>query len=318
MKTMKNLNIKKAAGLACLLAGLTIGTMAQSKVASKKGNKADKEEMKVVSVTESGEEVKKGEMKVIMITDENGKVDKTVETYSLDDKEKVKKMLKEKGIEMNFGEDSGYKFVVGEGSGKNIMIQTTEEDSEENDKGEVITKKVKVYEFKSDGEPGENVFINEDVEVDIEEIEGEDGVKKIVKVFAGDGGEENAFIFKSNGKMEEGKVMVFVRKETASSTSSELPTSIKEVYSDDTNLKDLNLYPNPTNGNFKMNFTSEKPSDIQLSITDAKGSKIYKKQLRNFKGEFNEDFDLSREEAGVYFFNLNSKDQSISKQIIVQ
>jgi hypothetical protein len=45
---------------------------------------------------------------------------------------------------------------------------------------------------------------------------------------------------------------------------------------------------------------------------------VYEKELKNFKGKFNEDFDLSNQEKGIYFFNINSGSEKESRKIIVQ
>ena len=100
--------------------------------------------------------------------------------------------------------------------------------------------------------------------------------------------------------------------------SSLLPTKIEEDKLEDLKIERLKLYPNPTNGNFSMSFKSKEANDISLSITDVKGSSIYNKDLRDFKGKFKEDFDLSDQEPGLYFFNIISGDQKESKKIIVQ
>jgi len=55
-----------------------------------------------------------------------------------------------------------------------------------------------------------------------------------------------------------------------------------------------------------------------LSITDIKGSEIYRKEISQFKGAFQEDFDFSNQESGIYFFNIDAKGERNSHKIILQ
>ena len=255
--------------------------------------------------------IKKGEMKVIVVNSVDGEVTKTEDTYSLKDKKKVEKLLKEKGIELNFDEGDGVSVSVnGEGNiDKKVIVETVGEDGENHK----IEEHIKIVT----AEDGETVHGDSDVRVIIEEIE-EGGGKKIKITSTNDSFSDHEIIVEaSEDELEDGKTMIFVRKNSVVN-STNLPKSINEVFDGKASISDLNLFPNPSNGNFKMKFTSERPENFELSITDAKGARIYEKNLRKFEGEFNEDFDLSNYDAGIYFFNLSSKKQALSKKIVVE
>lgn len=252
-----------------------------------------------------------GEMKVIVINSIDGEVTRTEDTYSLKDKKEVEKLLKEKGIDLSFDGENGVKVELkGDGDmDKKVIIETIEEDGE----NVSIEEHIKVITVKD----GEMPIGDEDVKVTVEEI-GEGKGKKIIIKSVNDSFHDHEIIVQANGDdLEEGKTMIFVRK-NSKVTSTNLPNSINEVFDEKASVKDLELFPNPTNGNFKMRFTSERPDNFKLSITDAKGAKVYEKELRKFEGEFNEEFDFSNYDAGIYFFNLSSKEQVVSKKIVVQ
>ena len=75
---------------------------------------------------------------------------------------------------------------------------------------------------------------------------------------------------------------------------------------------EINLYPNPTNGKFKieaeLNFNS-------IEITDVLGKIIYQSELKNKSNEI----DLSDKFSGIYFVRLSdSKGNSVVKKIVKQ
>ena len=253
----------------------------------------------------------KGEIKVITVNDENGKVTKTEETYQLKELDKVQKMLKKKGIELNMIGEKGVTVDLKEHSdGKTFVVKTVTTTS--GDK-KFNSEDVKVITIVN----GNTVHSDGDVKVTIEEIEGGNGKKIRVTSLDDSFSTKEIFVIAEGDELEMGETMVFIRKNTKS-VDTDLPTSINQNFDGENSLKDLNLYPNPTNGNFKMEFTSEKPDNFELNITDSKGATVYEKSLENFEGQFSEDFDLSKYDSGTYFFNLTSKGQNLTKKIIMQ
>lgn len=262
-----------------------------------------------ISAQRKSKKKEEGEMKVVVVNTENGEVTKTENTYSLEDMEKVKQMLKEKGIELDMDKNMGVKVKVdGEGDmDKKIVVTKVGDD------GQVITTEEHVKVITLEGEGSHQV---EDIQVDVEDVAGK---VKVIRINSDQDASLNREIIietLSDG-IDEGKTMVFVRKNTSTSTNN-LPQSISEVFEGENSLKDLALFPNPTNGTFTMQFHSNRSDDFTLSITDMKGAKVYEKTLRKFKGEFKEEFDLSAYDAGVYLFNLTSKEQSLTKRIVVE
>lgn len=288
----------------------------------------------------------KGEVRVITVESKNGETVKSDKTYSIKDKEKLSKVLKEQGVDIDFDVKDG-KVEINMGDDKNssethrIIIK-----ADGDEKYSFVNKnQVKVIKIK-EGE--ESRIDDKDIEVIVEELAGKEGRKIKIKSKGGavideeaiikqggdielvieDDGEiqisnQKSIFFLSEDEIEnidDLKIMTFIRTNSNVKDSMEtnLPKSINETFGEDASLKDLNLFPNPTNGNFKIQFTSEKATDYEINITDPKGALIYQKNLEGFEGEFNEDFDLSRYDAGLYFFNLISDEKTVSKKIIVQ
>lgn len=251
------------------------------------------------------------EVKVIMIDSKNGKVTTTEETYSLKDKKKIEKLLKEKGIELDFDEANGIKISIDDEGDvdKKVIIKTIDG----NGNSLVTEEHIKVITMQN----GDKNYDDGDVKVTVNHLDNAKG-KMITITSVNESFTDQVITVNADGDdLIKGKTMLFVRKNSSVSETN-LPNSINEVFDDETGLKNLNLFPNPTNENFNMQFTSEKSDHFELSITDSKGARVYEKSLKNFKGEFNEDFDLSKYDAGIYFFNLVSGKQNLSKKIVVQ
>ncbi|MQP24434.1 T9SS type A sorting domain-containing protein [Flavobacterium sp. LMO8] len=81
-------------------------------------------------------------------------------------------------------------------------------------------------------------------------------------------------------------------------------------------LSNVNLYPNPNNGSFSVQFT---PSAQKLAITvfDMRGRVIYNKNYQN-NGLFNETIQLDNVQQGVYLVKIQDGSRSLTKKIVVE
>jgi len=292
--------------------------------------------------------VKEGKVRIMMIQDENGNVTKSDETFSIDDEQKleeVKALLKEKGVEMDIDEliknslmeiklddEDGsdhvkyYQIKTKEvisndenGDEDEVILEWTDGNMEEMEMDEETKKRIeesmnKFHEAVENGEYKEmdgntKVIVKKRV-VNVEDVDSDEDFNKVVV---------NKFVFETDEEFDGKKgYMLFVRKSSKVTLDEEMPTEIVEKFDNQSNLDELNLYPNPANGMFNMSFTSKEPQDYTLTIVDAKGSTIYEKQLNAFEGNFKEEYDLSDHDSGLYFFNLVSEKEKLSKKIIVQ
>lgn len=211
----------------------------------------------------------------------------------------------------------------------------------------VIVRTAKYVEFRSEGDIGEGDDVKKEVrvfkfdskDIDMDKEQMDDKFFEDIKKAAEEGDAERIMeMVYSRGNWqgadEKGgtkkvlvrykltdvctdNMMMFFRKKSEGKPSKEIPTTIDQSFENNSSIEQIKLFPNPTNDYFNMNFVSKKPQDYQLTITDTKGSKIFEKQLNSFEGSYNEEFDLSKYEKGLYFFNLTSEDEVISKKVIV-
>jgi hypothetical protein len=78
----------------------------------------------------------------------------------------------------------------------------------------------------------------------------------------------------------------------------------------------LVIYPNPTNGRFKVDCTREFKDDVTLESIDAKG-KVMLQLMISSQQPIREEFNLSDQPAGIYFIRIyNSSGQVLGRLII--
>lgn len=75
-------------------------------------------------------------------------------------------------------------------------------------------------------------------------------------------------------------------------------------------------YPNPTFGGINVQFEAEAvPTTVR--ITDVAGREVYRKDLPQFSGSFNELVNISNNKAGNYLLSIQQGDNVRSKQIVL-
>ncbi|MEQ8908426.1 MAG: T9SS type A sorting domain-containing protein [Vicingaceae bacterium] len=283
---------------------------------------------------------KEGEVKVFIVKDENGKRTEIKESFSPEDKEKIDALLKEYDVKLSMDDLKAKSLEEGQ------AIRIEMEVEEESD-GEQVKRDVHMVRISKD----DSSALHKVRELKLDEL-SEGQMRKIIKlkdeagnvkvmVMDGDelkGGEEKFFetkegqhfviqtedhevkVDEDGNKITEFKTMVFITKDGkgAEKLREKMPTEVEFKEVESTPIQDFKLFPNPTNGNFSMQFKTEQPTDVQLNITDAKGAMIFQKDLAQFKGSFQEDYDLSKEKSGLYFFTISSEGQKVSQKILVQ
>lgn len=76
------------------------------------------------------------------------------------------------------------------------------------------------------------------------------------------------------------------------------------------NSNEFNVFPNPTLGTFTIK-TNE--NEYLLIISNIFGENIYQKRIRNQQSEI----DLSQQATGIYFVNIKTEKETISKKLII-
>jgi len=78
------------------------------------------------------------------------------------------------------------------------------------------------------------------------------------------------------------------------------------------------MYPNPTTGEFYVNFQSEEIQNIEVKLTNTIGEIIYFEDLGVFVGEYTHRFNISEYPKGIYFLEITTDKGVINKKLILQ
>lgn len=101
------------------------------------------------------------------------------------------------------------------------------------------------------------------------------------------------------------------------SWSIEICTQTITLSSDSFGLENFSLYPNPNNGNFTIQFTSNSGNEIKVNVHDVRGIQIFAQSYNN-NGLFNESLQLSNVQSGVYLVTIQDGARKEVKKIVVQ
>lgn len=82
-------------------------------------------------------------------------------------------------------------------------------------------------------------------------------------------------------------------------------------------LNNLSIFPNPTNGNFNVQFNSISDKDILINVYDISGRQIFAKSYPN-QNIFAQNIQLSNVQSGVYLVNIQNGNQKSVRKIVIQ
>lgn len=86
----------------------------------------------------------------------------------------------------------------------------------------------------------------------------------------------------------------------------------------DVSFADLAIYPNPSNGTFKVNFTPLSTSETTIALYDVRGREIDSQVFENTSATFNETFNYSNLTVGMYFVTVKNNGQSQTMKLIIE
>ena len=92
------------------------------------------------------------------------------------------------------------------------------------------------------------------------------------------------------------------------------PLSIED---NEIKISDLIIYPNPNNGSFNVQFTSDSGNEIKVNVHDMRGREIFNKSFTN-TGLFNESLQLNKAQAGIYLVTIQDGAKKEVKKIVVE
>lgn len=77
----------------------------------------------------------------------------------------------------------------------------------------------------------------------------------------------------------------------------------------------MEVFPNPTHGQFHLTFNAKKASNYSVNITNALGAVVYRSAVDVVAGKVDKQIDLSELSKGVYMINVSDGNAVVSKRI---
>ena len=85
---------------------------------------------------------------------------------------------------------------------------------------------------------------------------------------------------------------------------------------EDNSFAQFNVYPNPSNGKVYINLSSTE--DVQVSLFDISGRKLYSQKHNNYTGLFNKEVNFGSLSSGVYLLKVLSGNREAVKKLVIQ
>ena len=83
-------------------------------------------------------------------------------------------------------------------------------------------------------------------------------------------------------------------------------------------LNSLNVFPNPAENLLNVNFSSNTPQNILLTISTITGQTIYKQQIDSFTGAYSKTIDLTDISKGIYLLKVVSEKGTVNKKVVIE
>jgi hypothetical protein len=87
--------------------------------------------------------------------------------------------------------------------------------------------------------------------------------------------------------------------------------------SDNFDLAEFKVYPNPNKGNFTVQFNSLSSNEIAISVHDMRGRTILNNKYNN-TGLFSQNIQLEQVQAGIYLVTVQDGDRKVVKRIVIE
>lgn len=85
----------------------------------------------------------------------------------------------------------------------------------------------------------------------------------------------------------------------------------------DAELHNFSLYPNPNNGQFRLKFSTNSTSDIDVKVFDLHGRSVFQKMYQPTQ-YFDQNINLNRISSGIYILEVNNGIKKTAKKIIIE
>jgi hypothetical protein len=87
---------------------------------------------------------------------------------------------------------------------------------------------------------------------------------------------------------------------------------------DDESLAGFNLFPNPSTGNFRLQFNTAASDLVELQVYDLSGRSVYAKNYRDVSGFFDQEVSLGNMAKGIYLLRVVNGGKLTTRKLVVE
>ena len=80
----------------------------------------------------------------------------------------------------------------------------------------------------------------------------------------------------------------------------------------------IEFSPNPSNGQFQLDFELPEQANTRVIVFDGMGRKVHEELLNNFDGQYSNSIDIGSQPNGVYFLIIAQGDKQFTRKIVKQ
>ncbi len=91
----------------------------------------------------------------------------------------------------------------------------------------------------------------------------------------------------------------------------------KDLANTSFDFSNFSLYPNPSKGNFNIQFDSSTSNDIKILVHDLRGRNVFENNYNN-TGTFNQNISLDYVQKGMYLVTVQDGERRIVKKILIE
>ncbi|HRH69351.1 MAG TPA: PDZ domain-containing protein [Flavobacteriales bacterium] len=83
-------------------------------------------------------------------------------------------------------------------------------------------------------------------------------------------------------------------------------------------LGDMGVFPNPSNGFFRLQFDVAEKGDLFVNVHDATGERVYEERITGFKGRYERTLDLTDKATGTYYLVIQQGGKTTAQKLVKQ
>ncbi len=83
-------------------------------------------------------------------------------------------------------------------------------------------------------------------------------------------------------------------------------------------IEDLSIFPNPSNGFFRIQFDVPERGDLEVDVHDTAGERIYQERITAYQGRYERTLDLNDKTSGTYYLVLRQNGKATTRKLVKQ